>query len=226
MSHGGLARVFVKYCFARPAAIIVPIGIAFILAVSLLVGRFLWSLLGVDWKGRPLLAIPLILSGLFFVAWSIASIGGPVKLVISTFDTIRWFFLSRFMGIRLKPKPVLPLVVTGPYSLVRHPIYSGVLQLMLALGLIYGYPLLAALMLLAWFEVITRIEETHLYWLYGEEYLRYKRSTPKYVPNPSAIRRLLARRGREAREEGQADLSEGLRLHLTRIVYALSSSSV
>ena len=117
-------------------------------------------------------------------------------MVLATFDTIRWFFLSRMLGVDFrKPKPILPLIVSGPYSLVRHPIYSGALQVMAALGLAYGYPLMSALILLAWFEVITRIEEKHLYWLYGDEYLDYKRTTPKYIPSPSSIRRLLESRG-------------------------------
>ncbi len=205
MPEKKLTRVFVKYCFTKQAALVVPIGIAFILAVSLYTARFLWTLLGFDWEGSVFLAVPLLLSGSFFIAWSIAAIGGPVKLVLSTFDTVRWFFLSRFMGIQVKPRPLLPLIVTGPYSLVRHPIYSGVLQLMLALGLVYGYPLLATLILLAWFEAITRIEESHLYWLYGEDYLRYKTSTPKYVPRPSSIMRTLGQGSMRRKVAGAGD---------------------
>jgi protein-S-isoprenylcysteine O-methyltransferase Ste14 len=77
------------------------------------------------------------------------------------------------------------LVRSGPYAIVRHPIYASMLALLLGMGLIISpWPLL--LSALAFFilgtEIRVRIEDGLLAAHFGDEFAAYKRSKPAYIP--------------------------------------------
>ena len=77
------------------------------------------------------------------------------------------------------------LVRTGPYAIVRHPIYASVLALLLAtIVLLTEWPL--ALVSLAVFvvgtEIRVRSEDRLLASRFGEQFAEYKKRTPAYVP--------------------------------------------
>jgi len=76
------------------------------------------------------------------------------------------------------------LVRTGPYSWVRHPIYSGLLLATLgtalALGEIRGALAVPVLWLGFWFK--TRIEERFMLKTFGAAYSDYSRSTGGLIP--------------------------------------------
>jgi protein-S-isoprenylcysteine O-methyltransferase Ste14 len=76
------------------------------------------------------------------------------------------------------------LVRTGPYALVRHPIYSGFLLAMLgtalALGEVRGLAAFA-LAFVAWFAKACR-EERVLGEQFGEQYVGYCGATRRFVP--------------------------------------------
>jgi protein-S-isoprenylcysteine O-methyltransferase Ste14 len=77
------------------------------------------------------------------------------------------------------------LVTTGPYARVRHPIYSGLLALLLATGLANATPSetgVAALVYVAGTLLRIRREEGLLRAAFGPEYEAYAKRVPALVP--------------------------------------------
>ena len=77
------------------------------------------------------------------------------------------------------------LVRSGPYALVRNPIYTSMLLVLCATAIIVaGWRLFAAALVLfiAGTEIRVRIEERLLASHFGEEFQAYKRSVPAYIP--------------------------------------------
>jgi protein-S-isoprenylcysteine O-methyltransferase Ste14 len=77
------------------------------------------------------------------------------------------------------------LVRSGPYSVVRHPIYASLLALTLATGaLLAPWPWLIAGMILciAGNEIRVRTEDRLLASRFGNEFWEYQKSVPAYVP--------------------------------------------
>jgi protein-S-isoprenylcysteine O-methyltransferase Ste14 len=79
------------------------------------------------------------------------------------------------------------LVISGPYALVRHPIYLGLLLLLIAAGLAETTPIVlagAVVLFLMGFSVRSRAEERLLRGAFGDEWERYRRRVPAIVPRP------------------------------------------
>jgi protein-S-isoprenylcysteine O-methyltransferase Ste14 len=77
------------------------------------------------------------------------------------------------------------LVTSGPYGVVRHPIYTSMLCLMLGTGIVISPPLLFALGLVAFLagtEIRVRAEERLLASRFGDTFAEYRRRVPAYVP--------------------------------------------
>ncbi len=77
------------------------------------------------------------------------------------------------------------LVRTGPYGLVRHPVYASMLALLLATGLLRAsWPQLAAALALylAGTEIRVRIEDGLLASRFGGEFESYRRAVAAYLP--------------------------------------------
>ncbi len=77
------------------------------------------------------------------------------------------------------------LVRSGPYAVVRHPLYGSLLAMTLVTGLLLTpWPwLLAGIAIhIAGTEIRVHTEDKLLASRFGEEFAKYKRSTPAYVP--------------------------------------------
>lgn len=77
------------------------------------------------------------------------------------------------------------LVRSGPYALVRNPIYTSMLLVLCAIAVVIsGWKLFIAALLLfvVGTEVRVRIEEGLLASYFGEEFQSYKRKVPAYLP--------------------------------------------
>jgi len=76
------------------------------------------------------------------------------------------------------------LTCSGPYRVVRHPIYSGMLLAVLGTAMAEGEwrGLVAFAAVLAAFLRKVRIEERFMLEAFGEEYARYQREVPALVP--------------------------------------------
>jgi protein-S-isoprenylcysteine O-methyltransferase Ste14 len=77
------------------------------------------------------------------------------------------------------------LVRSGPYALVRNPIYTSMLLVYCATGVVFTPWQLfvpALLLLVIGTEIRVRTEEKLLASRFGEEFESYKRSVPAYIP--------------------------------------------
>ncbi len=76
------------------------------------------------------------------------------------------------------------LVDLGVYGLCRHPMYLGVVTLLLGLSLVTFSVVAFALVLVLFvlYDRFTSYEEERLIELFGEDYREYQRRVPKWVP--------------------------------------------
>ena len=76
------------------------------------------------------------------------------------------------------------LMTTGPFSLVRHPRYAGLLLAKLGLSLVLASVLAWAAMLASILLIQRRIrlEELHLREIFGPKYSNYTERTPRLIP--------------------------------------------
>jgi len=76
------------------------------------------------------------------------------------------------------------LIQSGPYRLVRHPIYSGILLAIIGTALVRGQwrglVALAIVMAALWRKL--RLEERWMSERFGEQYLRYRARTAAVIP--------------------------------------------
>ena len=75
------------------------------------------------------------------------------------------------------------LVTSGPYHLVRHPIYSGILVAGFGTAVALGWLWLTAVVLAGvYFLYSATVEERYLTEQFPDDYPTYKRSTKLLVP--------------------------------------------
>ncbi len=86
----------------------------------------------------------------------------------------------------------LHLVTTGPYSLVRNPIYIGNIVAMMGLcalsELLWFMPVIFAYFFLH-YSLVVRYEEYKLSVLFGRDYEIYRQKVSRWIPRFSLIRR-------------------------------------
>jgi protein-S-isoprenylcysteine O-methyltransferase Ste14 len=91
--------------------------------------------------------------------------------------------LGRNWGTPMSQKDDPELVTTGPYRLVRHPIYSGILGAGVGSAVALSWPWLIAVALAAlYFVYAATIEERTMAKQFPETYPAYRRSTKMFVP--------------------------------------------
>ena len=77
------------------------------------------------------------------------------------------------------------LVQTGPYSVVRHPIYSSLLAMLLCTILVltrWEWAAVSVVLFIVGTEIRVHSEEKLLAGRFGEEFEAYRRKVPAYVP--------------------------------------------
>jgi protein-S-isoprenylcysteine O-methyltransferase Ste14 len=76
------------------------------------------------------------------------------------------------------------LTRSGPYRVVRHPIYTGMLLAVLGTAVAEGEwrGLVALALVLAAFLRKVRVEERFMLEAFGDEYARYRREVPALLP--------------------------------------------
>jgi protein-S-isoprenylcysteine O-methyltransferase Ste14 len=116
---------------------------------------------------------------------------GLAVLVASTVFTL-WARLSlgTMWSIAPKVKGNRQLRTHGPYAVTRHPIYTGLLGMILGATLLSGIGQWIVLFPvgLILFEVKIRMEEHLMMATFPDEYPRYRRQVPQLVPGLYALR--------------------------------------
>ena len=139
-----------------------------------------WALVSVGWAAAPFfggiwpifggpwwlfLGATVILAGMAGTVWSHLSMGDAWRV-----------------GVRVDEKT--PLVTTGPYQLIRHPIYSFQCLILVGVFLLAPSPMMLFVILahlyLVWLKI--RDEESHMAQLHGPLYKEYALRTGSLWP--------------------------------------------
>jgi len=94
------------------------------------------------------------------------------------------FFIGRNWSPMIEMKADHQLIRTGPYALVRHPIYSGFMLATLGTGITFGEVsgLVAFILVLAAWGYKAQLEERVLLQHFGIEYERYRQEVKGLIP--------------------------------------------
>jgi len=92
-------------------------------------------------------------------------------------------YIGRNWGMPMSQKADPELVTTGPYRIIRHPIYSGIILAMIGTAIAVSlYWLVAVAILGAYFVYSAVREERYLTGQFPDTYPRYKQSTKMLIP--------------------------------------------
>ncbi|CAA7602232.1 phosphatidylethanolamine N-methyltransferase [Acididesulfobacillus acetoxydans] len=109
---------------------------------------------------------------------------GTILLLVSTVFTLwsRWT-LGKMWATNAQVKAEHRLVTGGPYRITRHPIYTGILGMILgsAFSLGEAFAVIFVLVLIFFFNRM-RLEEKLMVETFGDEYLAYRKRVPKLIP--------------------------------------------
>ncbi|OHB73066.1 MAG: hypothetical protein A2Z25_06835 [Planctomycetes bacterium RBG_16_55_9] len=131
--------------------------------------------------------IPIIFVAIFVrPSWSVESMAAFV------IEACGYLFLLGGLVIRIwctfyiggqKSKEI---IISGPYSLCRNPLYVGTFILSIGAGFCFENLLMLAIVpaiIIPVHVIVVRMEETHLEQIFGEEYRVYKQKVPRFWPN-------------------------------------------
>lgn len=91
--------------------------------------------------------------------------------------------LGKNWGVPMSLKQGHELVTTGPYQVIRHPIYTGILTAMLGSSLVAGWFWIVLFLVAASFFVYSaKTEERLMLQQFPETYPEYKRRTDSLIP--------------------------------------------
>jgi protein-S-isoprenylcysteine O-methyltransferase Ste14 len=131
---------------------------------------------------RPMFTPPVTNAVLAIVASVVAVIAavGSVLLVIAAVKTLgkEWSLTARLVEGH-------KLATSGPYAFVRHPIYTGMLGMLVATGLSVSHWAALVVALLVFFVgtmIRVRSEEKLLRGAFGEQFETYARRVPAILP--------------------------------------------
>jgi protein-S-isoprenylcysteine O-methyltransferase Ste14 len=92
-------------------------------------------------------------------------------------------YLGRNWGMPMTEKSDPELVTTGPYSSVRHPIYSGILLAMIGTALAVSLYWLVAVVLVGGYFIYSAVmEERYMATALPDTYPRYQQETKMLIP--------------------------------------------
>jgi protein-S-isoprenylcysteine O-methyltransferase Ste14 len=147
------------------------IGAAVVCAGLAIVGRSHFDGLAVGALWVRVLGLAVLVASTVFTLWARFSLG------------IMWSAAPKVQGDH-------QLRTHGPYAVTRHPIYTGLLGMMLGATLLSGIGQWIVLFPvgLILFEVKIRMEEHLMLAAFPGEYPRYRRQVPQLIPGLYALR--------------------------------------
>jgi protein-S-isoprenylcysteine O-methyltransferase Ste14 len=141
------------------------------------------------YQWRHYTAIPALMILLLFANPSARS--ATIGTLLILLGAVIRIYTVAFMGAESKDTVSMDeLVTTGPFALVRHPLYIG--NMMITLGVIFyagivflGLPLLTFFVFQ--YYCVTKYEENTLLAKFGDEYQRYMDRVPAWIPLKTPI---------------------------------------
>jgi protein-S-isoprenylcysteine O-methyltransferase Ste14 len=148
-----------------------------------------WFAVILTWIGQPLVMTSLAAIPLFVpvralsATWSL--VVGFVLVAVGHAGTY-WSYasLGQSWRIGVNKRETLPLVTTGIYSLIRHPIYSMQIVILVGAALLIPTPLSFAALVLHLVCSYTKAfdEERYLLATHAEAYAKYLSHTGRFLP--------------------------------------------
>lgn len=151
--------------------------------------------IGVRFAYRPLAGVAIIIlvfprrfPSLQYPLWPENRVtffsGAVVMLAGLAFAAWARVHLGRNWSASVAIKEDHHLIRSGPYGIVRHPIYTGILVALLGTAIAVGrINLIIAFFLFSLsFWIKSRFEETFMVQTFGDEYIRYRKEVPALVP--------------------------------------------
>ncbi|WP_067664735.1 methyltransferase family protein [Nocardia miyunensis] len=121
------------------------------------------------------------------ITWKVAVLQGfGAILIIAAAVLMVWARLA--LGTMWAGRPMIQqdhqLRTGGPYQLVRHPIYTGLLGLMIGLTLTAGFgsSIVLLVFVTGWLLRRVRVEDNMLIDTFGDDYRSYRQRVPALVP--------------------------------------------
>lgn len=152
--------------------------LTWVLILEFVVNTLLWSSIG------EIRSTTLHESIWYPLSFTIGMLGLAIGLILSI---VAWYHLGKNASFLTRASIQQPFAKTGPYSYMRHPIYTGLLILWfssafvyfnwagIVMGIFVFYPLL---------KYRARLEEESLSEVFGDEYRRYRDTTWSFIPKP------------------------------------------
>jgi protein-S-isoprenylcysteine O-methyltransferase Ste14 len=137
-------------------------------------GLLVWP---VVWLWAALGAAPLRTGAAGAVGTAAMALGGLVAAVSI-------FAMGRAWRIGIDPENRSELAEGGPYRWIRHPIYSGMLVMLIGTAILVSHPAIAAGALLTGLGIThqARREEQYLLGAFGDRYAGYLARTGRFFP--------------------------------------------
>ena len=137
------------------------------------------------WLPVPFLLVPLLAPG------GITRLGVIVFALLFVLGEAwrLWGVATAGTVTRRRSRNVQKLVTHGPFALSRNPLYNGNYFLWMgfvALSGVWWFLPVATLLFAVEYYFIVRYEEGVLETIFGEEYLTYKRRTPRWIPTAAS----------------------------------------
>ena len=150
--------------------------------------RVVWWPVVLVWIAHPfVLALAGHVSNILRPAWrnSVIAWAGVAGSAICFHLSRRcWRAMGRDWRMGIDPNERNPLLHTGPFAIVRHPIYALSQAMMLATLAAIPSPLMltAALLHVLLLQWESRREERHMMAIHGNAYAEYRKSVGRFLP--------------------------------------------
>lgn len=133
-----------------------------------------------------LVFVPIILIAIFISpSWSLDSTTGFVMESSGYLFLLAGLIIRIWCSLYIGNRKSKELIVEGPYSICRNPLYIGSFLLAIGVGLCFENWLILLLIpaIVIPVHIITaRAEETNLELKFGEQYQMYKQKVPRFWP--------------------------------------------
>jgi protein-S-isoprenylcysteine O-methyltransferase Ste14 len=132
---------------------------------------------------RPFLSFPFHFSATAGLVWAVVTVAIAAVSVWFSVAAVRT--LGKEWSLTARVVEGHRLVRSGPYAWVRHPIYTGMLGMLLATGFAVGHWLILSIGLVIFLVgtfIRVRSEERLLRETFGAEFEEYSRRVPAIIP--------------------------------------------
>jgi len=153
--------------------------------------RVLWVPTIVAWCVQPWLALRKHFHhSAHDLGWTVAGFVGAAACLIATIATFWcWREMGRSWRIGIDPEEKTQLIFSGPFRIVRHPIYT--LSILLILGTLATTPTLVMLVIaivhIACLQFEARREEAYLLGKHGHAYADYRKRVGRFFPRTASF---------------------------------------